>query len=93
LLILMSLAEEPRHGYALTQDIADFAGVTLGPGTLYGAISRLEERGHIAPVASSDPRRRPYRITPSGRRALSAALTEMRKLTNVGLARLAANSA
>jgi len=85
----MSLAQEARHGYALTADIREFSGVALGPGTLYGAITRLEERGHIAPVASGDPRRRPYRITASGRRVLSASLVEMRKLSDVGFARLA----
>ena len=40
-LILTSLASGPKHGYALLQDIQSFAGVTLGPGTLYGAIARL----------------------------------------------------
>ncbi len=93
LLILMSLVDGPRHGYALTRDIEGFAGVKLGPGTLYGSIARLEERGYISPVPSNDPRRRPYRITASGRRSLSAALSEMRSLTDVGLARLAASTA
>ena len=46
-LILVSLADGPKHGYALQQDIEAFAGVRLGPGTLYGAISRLEQRGLI----------------------------------------------
>jgi DNA-binding PadR family transcriptional regulator len=59
-LILTSLASGDKHGYALTQDITKFAGVTLGPGTLYGAIARLEERGLIAPTPSDD-RRQPYR--------------------------------
>ena len=67
-LILTSLAAGPKHGYALTKDIEAFAGVSLGPGTLYGAIARLEERGLIAPVpVGSDARRRPYRITGEGR--------------------------
>ena len=66
-LILTSLAGGPKHGYALTKDIEQFAGVTLGPGTLYGAITRLEERGLIEPEAvGSDERRRPYRITGTG---------------------------
>jgi DNA-binding PadR family transcriptional regulator len=46
-LILTSLASGPKHGYALLLDIEEFAGVRLGPGTLYGAISRLEQRGLI----------------------------------------------
>ena len=60
-LILTSLAAGPRHGHALAKDIKDFAGVTLGPGALYGAITRLEERGLIEPLGSEE-RRRPYRI-------------------------------
>ena len=47
-LILTSLAAEPRHGYALLGDIESFAGVRLGPGTLYGAIGRLEDVTVIA---------------------------------------------
>jgi DNA-binding PadR family transcriptional regulator len=86
-LILTSLASGNRHGYALTKDIEAFAGVALGPGTLYGAIARLEERGLIAPTAS-DERRRPYRITASGRAALSEAVREMRSLADEGATRL-----
>ena len=56
LLILTSLASGPKHGYALLQDIASFAGVTLGPGTLYGAISRLEERGLIEALPEASQR-------------------------------------
>jgi hypothetical protein len=63
LLILVSLADGPKHGHALAKDIEDFAGVRLGPGALYGAITRLVEHGLIEPLGSDD-RRRPYRITP-----------------------------
>jgi DNA-binding PadR family transcriptional regulator len=87
LLILTSLASGPKHGYALAKDIEAFAGVTLGPGTLYGAITRLEERGLIAPTGG-DERRRPYRITAEGRAALAEALRDLRTLTDVGAARL-----
>jgi len=88
-LILTSLAGGPKHGYALTKDIELFAGVTLGPGTLYGAIARLEERGLIEPEpVGSDERRRPYRITGTGRVALEAAVHEMRKLADEGATRL-----
>jgi DNA-binding PadR family transcriptional regulator len=88
-LILTSLAAGPKHGYALTKDIEAFAGVSLGPGTLYGAIARLEERGLIAPEpVGSDARRRPYRITGDGRVALEAAVREMRTLADVGASRL-----
>jgi DNA-binding PadR family transcriptional regulator len=87
LLILMSLASGTKHGYALTKDIEDFAGVTLGPGTLYGAITRLEERGLIEPTASEE-RRQPYCITASGRAALATAVKDMRALADVGATRL-----
>ncbi|MGD0747581.1 MAG: helix-turn-helix transcriptional regulator [Acidimicrobiales bacterium] len=88
-LILTSLAGGPKHGYALTKDIEKFAGVTLGPGSLYGAIARLEERGLIEPEpVGSDERRRPYRITGTGRVALEAAVREMRTLADEGAARL-----
>jgi DNA-binding PadR family transcriptional regulator len=88
-LILTSLANGPKHGYALTKDIEEFAQVNLGPGTLYGAIARLEERGLIAPEpVGSDERRRPYRITGAGRVALEAAVREMRSLADVGATRL-----
>jgi DNA-binding PadR family transcriptional regulator len=86
-LILTSLAAGTKHGYALTKDIAEFAGVTLGPGTLYGAITRLEERGLIEPEAGEE-RRRPYRITGAGRTALAQAVREMRTLADEGALRL-----
>lgn len=86
-LILTSLAEGPRHGYALAKDIEQFAGVELGPGTLYGALARLEERGLVEAVASDD-RRRPYRLTKGGAAALSAHLAAQRHVAEVGLGRL-----
>src|ERR1700688_3756412 len=73
ILILASLAAGEKHGYAIMEDIVAFAQVRLGPGTLYGAITRMEERGLIAAVESAD-RRQPYRITPQGRRHLSEAV-------------------
>ena len=69
LLVLASLADGDKHGYGMMEDIQRFAGVRLGPGTLYGAITRLEERGWIRPVASED-RRQPYAITAVGRKQL-----------------------
>ena len=88
LLILTSLAAGEKHGYALMQDIASFAGVHLGPGTLYGAISRLEERGLIEAVGETE-RRRPYRLTATGSAALEAALADLRAIVDEGAARLA----
>jgi DNA-binding PadR family transcriptional regulator len=87
LLILTSLAGGPKHGHALAKDIETFAGVVLGPGTLYGAITRLEERGLIEPLESDD-RRRPYRITAAGSSALAAAVADMGRIATVGAARL-----
>jgi DNA-binding PadR family transcriptional regulator len=91
-LILTSLADGEKHGYALQQDIEAFAGVHLGPGTLYGAISRLEERGLIEPLGA-EGRTRPYRLTAAGRASLEAALTEMRVIVDEGTSRLRAPAA
>ncbi len=87
-LILTSLALGAKHGYALLQDIEAFAGVRLGPGTLYGAISRLEERGLIEPVGAAG-RRRPYRLTAAGAEALRVTLADLRAIVDEGSARLA----
>ena len=87
ILILTSLAEGPKHGYALLQDIEGFAGVRLGPGTLYGAIGRLEQRGLIE-AAGPEGRRRPYRLTAGGERALERALAELGTIVREGRARL-----
>jgi DNA-binding PadR family transcriptional regulator len=86
-LILTSLAGGPKHGHALAKDIEDFAGVALGPGALYGAITRLEQRGLIEPLGNDD-RRRPYKITPAGASALSEAVRDMRRIADVGILRL-----
>ncbi len=69
LLVLASLADADKHGYAMMEDIHRFAGVRLGPGTLYGAITRLEERGWIRAVMPGG-RRQPYAITALGRKYL-----------------------
>lgn len=86
-LILTSLVAGPKHGHALAKDIEEFAGVSLGPGALYGAITRLEERGLIEPLESDD-RRRPYRITAAGSAALAGAVADMRQIADVGASRL-----
>ena len=86
-LILSSLAEGPKHGYALTKDIEAFAGVHLAPGTLYEALSRLEGQGLIEALASDD-RRRPYQLTASGAAVLRDHLNAQRHVVNVGLKRL-----
>jgi DNA-binding PadR family transcriptional regulator len=88
ILILTSLAGGPKHGHALSKDIEAFAGVVLGPGALYGAITRLDERGLIEPLESND-RRRPYRITAAGSAYLAEAVEEMLRLADEGARRLA----
>jgi DNA-binding PadR family transcriptional regulator len=87
LLILSSLAGGDKHGYAMMEDIERFAGVRLGPGTLYGAITRLEERGWIRPVDSED-RRQPYTITGAGREYLRDQLANLDRVVRAGLRRL-----
>ena len=88
LLILISLADGPKHGYAMTEDIARIADLRLGPGTLYGAITRLEARGMIEPVGVED-RRNPYRITALGEKALRARLASIQNVARIGQRRLA----
>jgi DNA-binding PadR family transcriptional regulator len=87
LLIMTSLLEGPKHGYALLGDIESFARVRLGPGTLYGAIGRLEARGLIAPAAPTG-RTRPYQLTAAGRAVLEARLDELSTIVGEGRTRL-----
>jgi DNA-binding PadR family transcriptional regulator len=87
LLVLISLAGGPRHGHAIMLDVRDFAGVRLGPGTLYGAISRLEAEGLIAAMPP-EGRRQPYRLTRLGRAALGARLVGLNGAVQAGLQRL-----
>src|SRR6476620_11605840 len=88
LLILVSLAGGDKHGYAMIEDIEQLSGMRLGPGTLYGALARLERRGWIESLESDD-RRRPYRLTGAGAIALREQLSGMREVLSVGLQRLA----
>jgi DNA-binding PadR family transcriptional regulator len=87
LLVLASLANGPKHGHAMIEDIERLCGTRLGPGTLYGAIARLEQQGWIEPLPPED-RRRPYRITAEGLRLLRAKLTTLQQFTKAGLKRL-----
>lgn len=88
LLILISLAGGPKHGYAIMTDVEAFAGVRLGPGTLYGAIPRLERDGLIAPLPTDD-RRQPYKLTAAGEQALAEALDSLAALGRTAEGRLA----
>jgi DNA-binding PadR family transcriptional regulator len=88
-MILSSLAGGTKHGWALTKDIEEFAGVRLAPGTLYEALNRLEGLGLIEPVPSEN-RRQPYRLTTAGATALREQLTNERRIVDAGLSRLQA---
>ena len=87
LLVLASLAEGDKHGYAMMEDIERFASIRLGPGTLYGAITRLEENGWIAPVPTED-RRQPYTLTALGRTSLENELATLDNVVKTAIKRL-----
>jgi DNA-binding PadR family transcriptional regulator len=87
LLILVSLSEGPKHGYAIMTDIEAGTGRPIGPGTIYAALVRLEERGLIEPLAPVD-RRRPYRLTGLGAAVLEEQLTDLSAFAALGLQRL-----
>ena len=86
--ILIALADGPKHGYAMTQDIEAMTGSRPGPGTLYGAISRLEALKWIEPLPADD-RRRPYKLTSAGGKVLRARLDALKSVTKIALSRLA----
>ena len=88
LLILTSLSDGPKHGYAIMTDITAFSGVGMEPGTLYGALSRLERRGWIRPLATGE-RRRPYEITAAGQQVLAEQLRSMQQIVRTGQQRTA----
>jgi DNA-binding PadR family transcriptional regulator len=87
LLILLSLASGTKHGHAMMLDIEAFSGIRVGPGSLYGAIDRLEREGLIEPVPSED-RRQPYRLTEHGRTALGGQVAALDRLARIGRQRL-----
>jgi DNA-binding PadR family transcriptional regulator len=81
--ILIALAERDLHGYAIMQDVSERTGgkMRLGPGTLYGSIKRLLEQGLILEL-ENDARRRYYRLTPLGRKAVKAEAARLVELVN-----------
>lgn len=86
---MASLADGPKHGHAMIEDIFRMSGTRLGPGTLYGAIARLEHERLIEPLPP-DERRQPYRLTAKGLRVLRARLSTLRHFTLAGLRKLEA---
>lgn len=97
LLILTSLADQPRHGYALIKDIESLSNgrVRMSTGTLFGALRRLLEDGWIERFEQADTARQKqaYRLTAAGRKQLQLELDRMKQLTRAGLARLKASEA
>jgi DNA-binding PadR family transcriptional regulator len=95
LLILTSLADQPRHGYALIQDIELLSSgrVRMSTGTLFGALRRLLEDGWIERFEMEDTARQKqaYRLTAEGRKHVRVELDRMRHLTRAGFARLRAS--
>ena len=91
MLVLTSLAGGPKHGYALIQDIRDFAGLSMGPGSLYGCLAKLEEDGLIEALPVYD-RRHPYRITAAGLAVLGERLAESARISRIWLRRIAGAS-
>ena len=93
LLILLSLAEQPRHGYAILQDVQELSEgrVTLSTGTLYGALRRLLDDGWIERFDQEDNSRgrQAYRLTPGGRRNLQQEVSRLKQLTRVASLRVA----
>jgi DNA-binding PadR family transcriptional regulator len=87
LYILASLADGPKHGYAIMTDVESISGQPLGPGTLYGALARMEKRGLIEALEPED-RRRPYKLTGLGVTTLRAQLEGLAGFSRLGLDRL-----
>jgi DNA-binding PadR family transcriptional regulator len=87
LLILVSLSDGPKHGYAIMTDVEAGTGRPMGPGTLYAALARLEERGLIEALQPVD-RRRPYRLTAIGAGVLAEQLRDLAAFAELGLSRL-----
>jgi DNA-binding PadR family transcriptional regulator len=87
LLILVSLSSGPKHGYAIMTDVEAGTGRPLGPGTLYAALARLEERGLVEALEPID-RRRPYRLTGVGATVLEEQLRGLAEFAQLGLRRL-----
>ncbi len=85
--ILVVLSGGATHGYAIKTAVEQETGRTLGPGTLYTALARLEQRGLIEPLPTTD-RRQPYRLTQRGQQVLTAELTRLQALADRGLRRL-----
>jgi DNA-binding PadR family transcriptional regulator len=86
--IMVGLADEPKHGYAIMKDIQDLGGFFMRPGTLYAALARMERAGIVEEIQTTDYRRRPFRLTAAGRVRLAGDLKILAALAATGLRRL-----
>lgn len=97
LLVLLSLAEQPRHGYSILKDVERISHgrVALSTGTLYGALQRLLSQGWIERFKEEEAARdrRAYRLTAQGKRVLQAEVERMRHLTKLASLRAARKEA
>ena len=87
MLILVSLAGEAKHGYAIMQDILALTGWEMRAGTLYGALGRMDRLGWIEEMKTDDYRRRPYVLLPAGRAELERQLSMLARVAQAGLKR------
>jgi DNA-binding PadR family transcriptional regulator len=97
LLILLSLAEQPRHGYSILKDVEEMSDgrVVLSTGTLYGALRRLLDEEWIERIEEEDTSRgrQAYRLTSRGRKNLQLEVGRMKHLTRLASLRIAAKEA
>jgi DNA-binding PadR family transcriptional regulator len=92
LLILISLAGEPKHGYAIMQNVENLTGWSMRAGTLYGALARMERSGWIREIQTDDYRRRPYALTAAGEDELTRHLSILGNLGRTALKRAKSRS-
>jgi DNA-binding PadR family transcriptional regulator len=86
--IMVGLAGEAKHGYAIMKDIEGLGGFSMRPGTLYAALARMERAGLVQEIQNDDYRRRPFKLTAAGRTRLAADLQMLATLASTGLRRL-----
>jgi DNA-binding PadR family transcriptional regulator len=86
--IMVGLAGEAKHGYAIMKDIEALGGFSMRPGTLYAALARMERAGLVQEIQNDDYRRRPFKLTAAGRTRLAADLQMLAALASTGLRRL-----
>ncbi|MDT7804725.1 MAG: hypothetical protein QOI78_8158 [Actinomycetota bacterium] len=87
ILVLYALTDGPLHGYAINTAIDELTSERLGPGSLYGALARLEAKG-LVEALDGEGRQRPVRITEQGRTVLERELRAMARVADAGLRRL-----